>query len=413
MKNKSTGIQHQEEKFTLEDFREMTAQRIEEKIRKNALEYVSMIMQEEVELLCGRAFQHKKGSLAHRAGSEIGSIALNGQRTGIRRPRIRKDGKEIPLETYTKFHCLENITEFVFKMMINGVSTRSYDEVLQKFEDDLGLSKSTASREFIKKSREYLNEFNTRRFPGKIFWALMIDGIAIGGDVVAVVLGVDTEGNKHFLGISQGSTENSVIVAECLNHLSEREIQFTDRVVAVLDGAKALRKGVVDYFGDRVEIQRCLNHKTRNIEAKLAKKYHYEFKTKMTQAYSLNDYGEAKAEINKLLEWLNQISHNASESLKEGLDDLLTLHRIQMPPGLRKSFYTTNLIESGFSDPRFKMNRVKKWIKSGDMIKRWAGATLYHQEKKFRKVKRYDLIDDFLRLFVKHKENNVDKKDVA
>jgi transposase-like protein len=88
----------------------------------------------------------------------------------------------------------------------------------------------------------------------------MIDGIYIGGDVIVVVLGVDLSGEKHFLGVVQGSTENSVVVEECLNHLSDRNIQFTDRVVAVLDGAKALKKAVRNYFGDRVEIQRSLNH---------------------------------------------------------------------------------------------------------------------------------------------------------
>jgi putative transposase len=413
MEKKTTTAQNQEKKFTLEDFRALTIETFETQIRKKAIEYVGLIMQDEVAILCGKAFQHKKGELAYRAGSEMGSIALNGQRTEIRRPRVRRDDAEIPLNTYTKLHCMENITEIVFKMMINGVSTRSYDAVLQKFENDLGVSKSAVSRQFIKKSREYLNEFNARKFPGKIFWAIMIDGIAVGGDVIVVVLGVDTEGNKHFLGISQGSTENSVIVAECLHRLDERDIQFADRVVAVLDGSKALRKAVVERFGDRVEIHRCLIHKMRNIEAKLAKKYHAEFKEKIKRAYWLNDYNDAKAEMTLALDWLRKISSNAAESLEEGFEDLLTLHRIKMPPELRTSFYTTNLIESGFSNPRFKMNRVKKWIKSGDMIQRWAGAALFYQEKKFRKVKRYDMIDKFLKLFIKNKENKIDKETAA
>lgn len=413
MKRKTRIAEDQEENFTLDDFRAMSKASIEGQIRKNTIEYITLIIQEEVELLCGRAFQHKRGKLAHRAGSEPGSIALFGQRTSIRKPRVRKDGQEIPLETYTKLHSMDNLAEVVFKMMINGTSSRAYNEVLQKFEDDLGVSKSTVSRQFIKKSREYLNEINSRRFPDRVFWAIMIDGIYIGGDVIIVVLGVDLAGEKHFLGVSQGSTENSIVVEECLNRLADRDIQFTDKVVAVLDGAKALKKAVQGHFGDRVEIQRCLNHKMRNIQAKLAKKHHYDLKEKIRQAFSCNDYLEAKEEFQKIHQWLEKLNHNAAESLLEGLDDLLTLHKIKMPSELRKSFYTTNLIESGFSHPRFKMNRVKRWIKHGDMIKRWAGASLIFQEKKFRKVRCYAIIDGFIKDFLPSKGKDVDRSDAA
>jgi transposase-like protein len=413
MNKKAQKVEDQAEFFTLEDFRTMSKDTIEAQVRKQSIEYIRSIMLEEVEALCGQTFKHKKGKFAHRAGSEASTFALFGQRTKIKRPRVRKDGQEIHLKTYETISSMENLSDQIFSMMINGTSSRSYDEVIQKFEDDLGVSKSTVSRQFIKKSREYLNEINSRKFTDKVFWALMIDGIYIGGDVIVVVLGVDLDGEKHFLGIIQGSTENSEIVEECLNHLSDRKIQFADRVVAVLDGAKALKKAVLNHFGDKVDVQRCLNHKVRNIEAKLAKTHHTELKEKIRQAYNCNSFKEAQEEFNQTHRWLESLNHNAAESLLEGLDDLLTLHRIKMPPALRKSFYTTNLIESGFSEPRFKMKRVKRWIKRGDMIKRWAGAALIHQENHFRKVNKYLLINEFLDVFSPKKSIEVDSKDAA
>jgi putative transposase len=176
----------------------------------------------------------------------------------------------------------------------------------------------------------------------------------------------------------------------------------------VLDGSKALRKGVVNHFGDRADIQRCLIHKIRNVEAKLEKKYHFDFKQKIHQAYSLNGYEECKESMNSIVNWLSSISHNASESLKEGLDDILTLHRIRMLPELRKSFYTTNVIDSAFATPKFKVRRVKRWRKSNDMIKRWAGSHLLEQEKTFRKVNAFGLIEEFLKIYLA-----VDKKVAA
>jgi transposase-like protein len=149
----------------------------------------------------------------------------------------------------------------------------------------------------------------------------------------------------------------------------------------------------------RADIQRCLIHKIRNVEAKLDKVYHSDFKEKMHQAYSLNGYEECEASMNSIVNWLGKISHNASESLKEGLNDILTLHRIAMPSELRKSFYTTNVIDSAFSTPKFRVRRVKRWRKSNDMIKRWAGSHLLEQEKTFRKVNACGMIEEFLNVY--------------
>ena len=112
--------------------------------------------------------------------------------------------------------------------------------------------------------------------------------------------------------------------------------------------------------------------------------------------------------MNNIVNWLSKISHNASESLKEGLDDILTLHRIGMPPELRKSFYTTNVIDSAFSNPKFRVRRVKRWRKNNDMIKRWAGSHLLEQEKTFRKVNACGMIEEFLKVYL-----SLDQKQAA
>jgi len=383
------------------DLREFAREVIEQRIRSQALVYVATLLEEEVTDLCGNPFQRKnKGRLNHRGGSETGSIILSGSRVRIKKPRVRNESGEVHLNTYEALSKTENLGEMVFKMMLAGVSTRSYDSVIEKYENDLGVSKSTASRQFIAKSREALNEINSRTFPDSEFWAIMIDGLHFGDEVIIVALGVDLGGNKHFLGVSQGSTENAEVVKDLLNSLKEREIRFSKRVLAVLDGSKALRKGVIEHFGKgNVAIQRCLIHKERNVTSRLAKKYHKEFNRRVRQAYDTNDYEEAKKEFHSTIRWLEGINYNASESMKEGLEEILTLHRINVPPQLRKSLYTTNLIESGFSNPRFKMNRVKKWSTKNDMIKRWAGATLLEQEKSFRAINGRSHIQEFLKNF--------------
>lgn len=400
---------NQDNKISLEDVRALAVEMFEAKVKASATEYVIQLMNEEVEGLCGSLFSHKaKMGLARRGGNEKGSVSINGNRVSITKPRVRKDNKEYPLKTYQNLHSTDNLSGFIYAMMMNGISTRSYNKVLINYENKLGVSKSLASKKFIKESRKSLNEMNQRRFEGKEFFALFIDGVNFGGDMVVVALGVDKQGSKHFIGISQGSTENAEIVADLLGSIASRNIQFSHKVICVLDGSKALRKGVINHFGERADIQRCLIHKIRNVEAKLDKVYHSDFKEKIHQAYSLNGYEECKASMNNIVNWLGKISHNASESLKEGLDDILTLHRIAMPPELRKSFYTTNVIDSAFSNPKFRVRRVKRWRKKNDMIKRWAGSHLLEQEKTFRKVNACGMIEEFLNAYL-----SVDKKQAA
>jgi len=410
MKNNLKEVKiNQDIKISLDDVRAITAEMLQAKVRTSATEYVIQVMNEEVEALCGSLFSHKsKANLARRGGSEKGSVSINGNRVSIMKPRVRKDNKEYPLKTYQKLHSTENLSAFIYAMMLSGISTRSYDKVLIDCENKLGVSKSLASKKFIKESRKSLNEMNQRKFEGKEFFALFIDGVNFGGDMVVVALGVDKQGNKHFIGISQGSTENAEIVADLLGSIALRNIQFSHKVICVLDGSKALRKGVLDHFGKRADIQRCLIHKIRNVEAKLDKVYHSDFKEKIHQAYSLNGYEECKTSMNNIVNWLSKISHNASESLKEGLDDILTLHRIAMPPELRKSFYTTNVIDSAFANPKLRVRRVKRWRKSNDMIKRWAGSHLLEQEKTFRKVNACGMIEEFLKAYL-----SLDEKQAA
>ena len=173
-----------------------------------------------------------------------------------------------------------------------------------------------------------------------------------------------------------------------------------------MDGSKALEKSTRKFFTS-VDVQLCYLHKLRNILAKLPRKYHGEFVRKYRQAFNVNDFDDALEAMNALLSWLESVSFSAAESLREGLERLLTLHRIKMDPPLRKSFYTTNLIDSAFSNPRSHLNRVKRTQGKTDQVLRWVGALLLEQEKQFRKVRAFKNINKYL---VKYLEKPVAEK---
>jgi transposase-like protein len=178
------------------------------------------------------------------------------------------------------------------------------------------------------------------------------------------------------------------VVKALLDDLVERGLDRGEdgqRFLFVVDGAKALTKAIRVRFGDRAEIQRCQAHKERNILGHLPDGMQDEAQRRLRAAWGLSDYHQAKAELERVGNWLEQHSHGAAASLAEGLEETLTLHRLGMPPPMRRSFRTTNPIESPFAHNRDHSHNVRKW-KDMKMRLRWAGTLLLDAEKRFRRV---------------------------
>ena len=406
MRTENKREESQTQSMGPEDFRDFVRLELRNRVQNFAVLYVEELIGEELMALCGRAgAQIGKRNLAHRGGSQPGWVALDGQRIRIQKQRARKEGREIRSERYAALQDRRDLRAHVEQVMLAGISTRGYDVLLDKTESSLGFSKSAVSREFVKASRESLNELNSRTFPDQTFWCIVLDGIAFGGSIAIVALGVDTSGEKHFLGVSEGSTENFETCMNLLQSISARGVKFTDRVLTVMDGSKALEKAVHQFFGDTAERQLCYLHRMRNVLAKLPRKYHGEFCRRYRRAFAANRYEDAEEEMNKIVLWLQSLSFSAAESLKDGIHGILTLHKIGMGSALRLSFYTTNLIDSAFSNPRSHLNRVKRTQPKTDQVLRWVGALLYEQEKQFRRVRSYRSISNFLITFL--------QKDVA
>ena len=227
-----------------------------------------------------------------------------------------------------------------------------------------------------------------RRLEDLRLFAVMLDGIHVGEYTIVAALGFAEDGTKHMLGLWQGATENATLCKALLTDLRDRGLRTDRRTLFILDGSKALQKGVTDVFGDHAEIQRCQQHKRENVKAYLPKSCHGIITQKLRVAWGLTSYSEAKRALLQTADYLEGISHSAANSLREGLEETLTLHRLQTSPVLRRIFSTTNSIESCFSRSRDLLRNVKSW-KNEDMACRWAGAVFLQAEEKFRKVRGY------------------------
>jgi putative transposase len=372
-------------------------QGVGELIRQAGLQLMELLMEEEVRELVGERSQPQPDRTASRWGKERGYCVVMGQKVPVHRPRVRTtDDQEVRLGSYEMFHRGEPLTETVWEKLMLGLSTRKYGQAVRQFSEAYGLEKSAISEHFIEASRTKLKEMMERRLDKLKLCALLIDATPFAGQQMVAALGISQDGRKTILGIRQGATENATVVGELLGELANRGLDFSEPRLYVLDGGKALHAAVKKYAGESAPIQRCQVHKRRNVLDHLTDEQKPLVAKKLNVAYALEDHAAAKLALDQLHRELMDINPSAARSLGEGLEETLTVHRLHVPPQLRKTLASTNVIESAFSIVERVCSNVKRWH-PGDQRERWVGSGLLVAEKQFRRVQGHKQIPNLLR----------------
>src|SRR5829696_3111322 len=330
------------------------------------LQVLGTLMEESVTALAGPKGKHDPDRVAVRHGHERGSVTLGGRRVGVQRPRVRAaDGSgELPVAAYQLFSGTEVLGRLALERMLSGLSTRRYPLGLEPVGSQVaqaasGTSKSAVSRRFVAMTQAALADLLATDLSGLDLVCLMVDGFHFAEHCCVVALGIASDGTKHPLAVVEGSTENATLARELLVGLRERGLDVTRPVLCVLDGAKALRRAVLDVF-DHPVLARCQQHKIRNVRDKLP----------------------------TLARELDKTHPGAAASLREGLAETLTVLRLGVPPTLARTLRSTNTIESMISTCRDHAGNVKRW-QDGQMALRWCAAGMVEAGKQFRRVNGY------------------------
>lgn len=368
-----------------------------ELIRQAGLQLMELLMEEEVRDVVGERSHRQPDRTASRWGKERGYCVVMGQKVPIERPRVRTtDDEEVRLGSYEMFHRGEPLTETVWEKLMLGLSTRKYGEAVREFREAYGLEKSAISEHFIEASQAKLKQIMERKLDKLNLCALLVDATPFAGQQIVVALGIGQDGRKTVLGIRQGATENATVVGELLGELVNRGLDFTRPRLYVVDGGKALSAAVKKYAGESALIQRCQVHKRRNVLDHLREEEKPAIAKKLNAAYGLEDHAAAKLALTQLHRELMDLNPGAARSLAEGLEETLTVLRLRVPPQLRKSLASTNVIESAFSIVERVCRNVKRWH-DGDQRERWVGSGLLLAEKQFRRVTGYKQIASLLK----------------
>ena len=343
---------------------------------KAARVIAQQMLEAEVASGVGTKGKHQAQRQAQRHGHQGGTGVLAGRKVKIQRPRVRTvDGQEVPLRTDQGWPQPDLLDEAAFERMLYGVASRHYETVNPTPPEDLpayGAAKSTVSARFAHATGELLQRFLPRPVTTRML-VLDLDALVLGSQAILVALGVDAEGRQHLLGLREGATENAAVTAAWLEDLVARGLDPQPGLLVVLDGGKALAAAVTRVLGARVLIQRCPVHKRRNILDHLPWQDHGGVHARLSTAWALPDAGRAQRELETLAAELDVKAPGAAASLREGLEQTLTVQKLRLPAPLRRGLRTTNAIEALNSPLRATVRRVSRFT-TGDQALRWAAV---------------------------------------
>lgn len=319
-------------------------------------------------------------------GSQPGKIKMADREVKVKRPRLRhKTDGEVKIPAYEKLRQDRGLQQHMLGALLRGVSTREYDEVLPKMAETVGVSRSSVSRQAIEASAEQLKSLREKRWDTTEILVIYIDGQRFGAHHILSAVGVDRDGVKHILGIEAGATENAAAVRRLLTHLRDQGLPTDRTYLFVIDGAKALRTAIDEVFGTAQKVQRCRNHKIRNVLDELPEEQQGQALNLLRAAWKVSTPEEGEKRLEQLARFLEHDYEFAARSLREGMAEMFTLQRLKLPPSLYKCLATTNVIESPQSGVSRRTANVTYW-RDQEMVERWVASAWLLTEKHFRKI---------------------------
>jgi transposase-like protein len=354
---------------------------IEAFVAQMGLIMIQGIMEAEIQKKVGRWGRQPM----HRHGRQPGYVIFGGRKVSLERPRLRsREDQEVRLASYRNFQKNGKLQEAVARQVSRQCSSRDYQGAIDSCLQGYGIERSSVSRHWKTATAQELQKLMERPVP-KDLLVLMIDSKYFGGDCLVAAIGVDIQGKKHVLGLWHGPTENAAVVKGLLEDLVSRGLESERPMLVVIDGAKALRKAVRQVLGEHAPVQRCRVHKLRNVVDQLPEQKKEPARRRMQAAWAQKDPKVAEQELRKTARWLDESWPNAAASLLEGLEETLTVQRLNLSPTLCRSLSSTNLIENCFSQVAHRTRQVKRWD-GPKMILRWTAAALLRTEKTFRRL---------------------------
>jgi transposase-like protein len=354
------------------------------------VQYVQELLSNAVESVAGPLYQRKGQAGNVRWTKQGGWVYIGDQKVRVNYQRVRNKttSQDVPLTVYEQLQQPRGTDEQLLRKVVHGLSCRRYEECSELVPGVFGLSAGAVSQRFIRASARKFRELQERRLEGYDLVAVLLDGKVFGTDEVVIALGITITGEKVILGFVQTGSENAVVCGNFLNELIERGLQYKDGLLFVIDGSKGFYKAIQKVFNGQAVVQRCQWHKRENVVSYLPKHEQATYRRRLQRAYEQSNYESAKVALRQVERDIRLLNESAANSLKEGQEETLTLHRLGLFEELGRNFKTTNCMESLMSLVGQHTDKVDHW-KNSNQKQRWLATTLLIVEPRLNKISGY------------------------
>ena len=213
----------------------------------------------------------------------------------------------------------------------------------------------------------------------------------VAKEAIHIAVGIRPDGSKEVLSYAIAPTESITIWEEILLDLQERGLKNV--LLFITDGLKGM-VGAISRFYPKARFQHCCVHVSRNIVHKVCVKDRKEICDDFKAVYQASSKEEANTFLGSMIEKWQKTYPKVTQSLIKN-QDLLTFY--EFPPGIRRSIYSTNLIES-FNKQIKKYSRRKEQFQNEESLERFLVSIFDTYNQKFlnRSHKGFQQVTDTL-----------------
>ena len=197
----------------------------------------------------------------------------------------------------------------------------------------------------------------------------------VSKEAVYIVIGIRLDGTKEVLGFSIAPTESSYVWKEILQDLKDRGLE--EVLLVVTDGLSGIDDSIHSIYPN-AQFQQCCVHISRNI----AHKVRVSDRQEVCNDFKLVYQAASKEEV------MNQISFMIDKWKKQypGVVKLLMNPAIltfyNFPPSIRRTIYSTNLIQA-FNKQLKKYTKRKEQFPNEESLERFLVSQFNNYNQKF------------------------------
>ena len=197
----------------------------------------------------------------------------------------------------------------------------------------------------------------------------------VSKEAVYIVIGIRLDGTKEVLGFSIAPTESSYVWKEILQDLKNRGLE--EVLLVVTDGLSGINDSIHSIYPN-AQFQQCCVHISRNIAHKVSVSDRQEVCNDFKLVYQAASKEEAMNQISFMIDkWKKQYPRVVKLLMNPAI---LTFYNF--PPSIRRTIYSTNLIE-GFNKQLKKYTKRKEQFPNEESLERFLVSQFNNYNQKF------------------------------